>query len=557
MNRFRTSLFSCCVVVFAASAFAAEDPWRVALSYGSAGVVIPLLPPAVNQHSTSNPRLADSGTSSLGFELDQDNGPSGLWSERGNGQLLPFAQNEVTGATGPGRSGTEGSHVFRAVHAPMDSIGAGYRVFGGEANDPAAPANDATSGLWQFNGSRNVEIARLGTDGVLGPGIGAGWTFSGFNHISNVSGFANANSLKGGRAVMNARVRYLDNVSDSALVQYVPSVGNVPCMVEGSTNPAWSPGIAGIGAFSGMRQDLSISPHGELYGGASTTATLNQRTGIWRFCDGAPRAQALTEDTGSLGPGLSTTTAYFTDIYARAAPGTAGSLYFTAAGRMSSVNGSPTFLGLFLRRAGVNRPILLRNVEGALGPGVAGHVFSTSIAPYDVKAGGRFAVLRTTIAASGSSSPTTSGLWRISPETGAVPVALAGDSANFAPAPGRSWTGFSDQAIFDNGDIVVLAQVSNPNETSLWRLRVGAAPLRLLGPGDSVAVPFASGTVMRSVTSIFTTAITNLSTNAGTDAWTSADGSVILPVYLQGLVNTVTLRARATSTDLIFTDGLE
>lgn len=567
-----TVLCTSCLLFCAQPATADDVQWRVVLSSGDPGISQPQLPAA---HYFVGVGLADGGAGLLGFQLRPSgtSTPDGNWFERGTG-FAPYAQIGASGALGPGRAGAESTHVFRRLYYG-DSIGEGARAFGATANDPGDPAGNAAQGLWLFDGSRNVEIARLGNDGILGPGLGSGAVYKSFHNVDSLTDEMDVRALPNRRVLFAGRISTDGSLGDDGLSQYVPGQGNRPCLLQRSTDPDLGPGIAAA-VFSRIDAGVSVSPRGEVYDYASVTPVSGSppgwygAQGIWQFCDGAPRMAVLTGETNQYGPGLPDGSAYFggdnNGLKGYLAPSTPGSFYFTSGGRTSSVPGAATFLGLFHHdaAAGHNVPILLDRAEGTYGPQIVGYVFNTATVPFKVKAGGRYAVLQTSISPANALSSSYPGLWRLSTDGTVEPLALAGDTGAYAPAAGRIWNGtFYKYAAFDNGDIVTLADTrdlsTSRTAVSWWRLRRGSAPVEILKVGDLVQVATPGGTVSKPVSAIDPYYAIGLPPTSGRDTWFSANGTIATSdIVIQGFESaTVLVRGLAARPDHVFSAGFD
>lgn len=552
----------------AISAQAAEVRWRVVVSSSDAGISLPQLP------ATRIPigvRLADGGAGMLGFQLAPNGSstrPTGNWFEHG-GILSPYATLDTAGALGPGRGGAESTHVFRVLYRGGDSAGAGARAFGGTANDPADPAGDASLGVWLWDGAKNTEIARYGVDGTLGPGL-SGYVYKGFHNTDDTDNDVAAWTLPNRRVVFAGRIGTPSSLGSDGLSVNLPGRGNSACLLQGSLDPNLAPGVGGAVFSGGIGARVSISPRGEVYANAfaSNGQTGWSASGIWQFCDGAPRAAVLTGASDDYGPGFPNGTAVFggdsNGLRNNIAPSIAGGFYFSSGGRMSTAAGAPTFFGLFHHDGHRNHPMVLQNDTGAYGPRIDGYVFSDYRVPYDFKAAGPYAALSIPISPVDDASTDYPGLWRISAGGTVEPVAVSGEISAYRPAPNRIWNGtFYRYAIFDNGDIVTLAATKNTSDSSTavswWRLSRGTAPVEILKVGDLVDVPTPSGVVAKAVTAIDPTFLLALPAPAGTDTFHTANGSVLTgDVSLQDFGNTtVVLRAQAARPDYLFADDFD
>lgn len=553
---------------YSVNASATAPSWQVVLTPSSNSITVPGTPaPGSYEIALPGPVISDSNIGNLNFVFRLANSDYNLWREL-SGSLQPYAQIGVSGSTGPGRTGAESGHVFRRLtnasttYVFSDTNQQDACVFTGYAGDPAATLDNSPIGAWISNAAGNTEFARFDTDGALGPALGAGWSFQSLGGPNN---FGTLHALPNGAVLAQAGVRSPTppNLPYVALVRHQPGVGNVACSVTQSTNPAWAPGVLGNDYFEAIRY-ASSSPRGEIYaaGNIARMTPIAVRNGIWQFCAGAPQVKVISQNTGALGPNIpGNANAVFTSVLPNIAPSTAGSFYFTG----KSENTVPTFKGIFHHSLGSNQPVLLNGVEGALGPQVAGFVFDT-ILEYDPISAGPFAVVRATIRpVSGSTS--TTGLWRLRANGSAEPVAIIGNTGEFAPAPGRVWRDLDLFNIFENGDVIIQAATTNPPDlldtVSVWRIRPGRAPEEILKKGDLVRTPTAAGIVMRAVRFIDRPGAGSAAIReyGGDDSWIGASGQALVKVEIEPMENfsfrSPWVRAQVTDLDVILQDGFE
>jgi len=559
--------FGFCVLglaVGAQAASAGDAGWHTVVSSSNSGIALPQLPTG---HYPFGVALGDGGNGVMGFQLAPSSGnqADGNWLQRGS-LLAPYAQLGVTGALGPGRSGAESTHVFRRLYYG-DSIGDGARAFGATANDPADSSDSASQGIWLWDGTRNIEIARLGRDDGLGPGLGGGVVYKSLHNVDS-SDDIDVRALPNRRVLFAGRIGTSSTLGSDGLSVYTPGSGNTPCLLQGSTDASLSPGL-GASTFAGISSNMTVSPRGEVYSYAYVNPNgTGLDDGIWQLCDGAPRALVLTGVSDDYGPGLAGGTAVFggdgNGLRSFLAPSLPGSFYFTSGGRMSTASGAATFLGVFHHDAAQHRnvPIVLQNSEGAYGPQIAGYVFHTAVVPYTVRAAGQYAALLTDMSPVGNASSYTGGLWRLSAQGSIEPVAISGDGGAYAPAAGRVWNGtYYRFAVFDNGDIVTLADTRNTSDSSStvswWRLSRGAAPVEILKVGDSVQVPTPSGVVSKTVTDIDPTYFLGLPPSAGRDTFFTANGDILTSdLTIQDFSSTtMVVRGLAARPDYLFASG--
>jgi len=226
----------------ATGAIAQTVPWRV-VAAESSGVVVAGLPAAGRY--IYDVSVGDVGSGLVGLRVSSPDSSAGYWA-RQQGTFKRYTQVGVTGAYGPGRSGAEATHVFSSVTSGGSGAGAdGQRAFLARAGAPGAPEG-ATWGLWRWNTAQNVEVARVLTDGALGPGLGAGWVFP------NASDFTSGRMMNGGRVLLDADVTSPTGASSHLIAKHVPGQGNQPCMRAGATDPLLAPGLSAGDSFGSV-----------------------------------------------------------------------------------------------------------------------------------------------------------------------------------------------------------------------------------------------------------------------------------------------------------------
>ncbi len=564
--RFR---YAFCLALLPILAQAAAPEWRVVLTPSSNTITLPNLP-APGSFSVALPGvvISDSAAANLNFVLNFGNGNYDLWRESA-GSLSPYAQVGATGTTGPGRVGAEATHVFRRITnsstslVVTDSNGEDARVFTALAGDAATPLDATTVGAWAWTPAGNIEIARLGTDGALGPNIGPGWSFSNDGFPNN--NFGRLHALPGSAVLIQSGARTTANgLPYDVLARYQPGVGNSTCSVTQSSNPAWAPNVLGVGDHFEAIRYASSNPRGEVFAAANAArqTPIAVRNGIWQFCAGAPQVKVLSQTTGALGPNIpGNAGAVFTDVLPGIGPTSAPGSFFFSGKNTSTTN---PFKGVFHRSADGNRPVLLNGVEGALGPQIPGFVFDT-VLEYDPISAGDYAVLQATIRpVTGTSS--TFGYWRLRPNASPEPIIIIDNTGPFVPAAGRVWKDVGLINILPNGDVLLFAATSNPpeplNYTSVWRIRPNRAPEELLKRGDQVRTPTAAGLVLRTVRFVRGPGGSAPPRDyGGDDSFLSASGHVLASVEIEPMEGLVYLspwvRAQVTNLDVFMQDGFE
>ncbi len=530
--------------LWSASVGAQTASWQV-IAGENATVIAPDLP-AGTARQLADASVADVGGARFGLRVTSPSSQEGYWSLR-QGRWTRYTQLNSSGALGPGRSGVEAGHVFLSIDTGGGDAGPnGQRVFFARASDPAATLN-ATYGLWRWDGAANVEVARASTDGVFGPGLGAGWVFP------NTSGFADARMLDGGAMLVHAEVRSPTNASSRLVARHVPGVGQQPCMRTGATEAALAPGLSAGDSFLGITAGLdrfAVTPGGRVFARLNAT---NAREGLWELCAGAPRAIAVNGENGARGPEVGIGTAIFSD-FAFVTPrpsGESGVVFF--ANWRDPPAGSR--LALFRHDGQFNRGIAFTEPSGFYGPnwqGATWRTFDTG----SLSVSGPYAAFVAGLDTADNGDPT--GLWRVRagdrPELAAL-LGIVG--APYEPEPNRTWRSFDALAVMHNGDIVLEA-TTNPDATKdLWLLQAGRAPRRLLSIGQTVAVPTTQGTVNAAITS-FDLADGGARFADGSDTWIARDGSVIVPALVANLGRVfLTTRLAVPDPDVNFANDFE
>jgi len=545
----RIEVLAAAMFVSLSTAASASDPpqWVVAIA-DSPTIQIPGLPPSSDYH-TGEQSLADSGAGYLELVLVSLVGPAvfnfaSLWTDRG-GSLHAIAAVGDAGANGPGRVGNEANDVFRRFDWTLDFSSDGHAVFGATAGDPSLPIDSASDGIWIGDGTHNTEIARLDTEGALGPHLGDGWVFSQFD--DGDPGEVIATALAGGDAIVRTSVSGPASSGNSAaLHRYSASLGLQPCAVADSTDSALGSGVDDQ-PFStiGYRVDAS---YGHIRAGATIGVDATLREGLWEFCAGAPIAQAVTDTPGVLGPGLLFADSVFTSISDSISAISPDVYLFTGSGTSM---GAP-FIGVFAHEGNANRPVLVQ--AGSTWSGIPGFNFDFDAG---VQLYGRYGrtVMRANVV-NGAGDDHRVGLWFVAP--GHVPtlIALSGADSTRPPAIGHAWNVFGKIGVLANGDVIV--QADTDLGYGIWRVRDGEPPTPVLAIDDLVQVPTASGVAITFVTSFLATfAEGMMQPEGGRDTWYGENGDVLAHVLLANFAGgDIWIRANVAS-DHILQDGFD
>lgn len=521
----------------------AQAPTLQVIAGESSSVVTPDIPPSASR-TLNDVAVGDIGRALFGFRIQGAASAEGYWAAAG-GRVLRYAALGTAAAAGPGRGGADANHQFLSLPVGGGSIAPdGQRSFAGRAGDPAATPN-ATHGLWRWDGVRNIEYARGSTDGVLGPGLGAGWFFP------NSSGFGDARMLSGGRAVLIAEVTNAVVGAARVIGKHAPGSGNLACLRTGSTEPAFSPGLVAGDSFSNTALTfarVAATPDGRIF---ARLPSSGSREGLYELCDGAPRAFAADNEPGLLGPDIGVAGAIFTGFPSMAPqPSGTGTMYFAN----WRVPPGSTRVGLFRHDGVANRGVAYAEPSGFFGPNWQGATWRS----FDVDSlsvAGEMAAFEAGLD-TGGGDPT--GLFRVRAGQSPELVALIGVvGAPYEPEAGRTWRSFDAIAVFDNGDIVVDA-TTDPNATrDLWLLRRGRDPRRLVSLGHPVRVPTAQGLVDTTITS-YNIPGGGVRTADGSDGWIGIDGTLFFAAQSSGFGRVlVTARAPTFPPFTVHRDGFE
>lgn len=522
----------------------AQDlPWRAVIGASSA-ITAPGLP--VASRSFTDFAISDAGKGFVGVRMTSPDTAEGYWAQR-QGAWTQYARNGVTGATmGPGRTGAEAGHVFQLHSTDQGYAGIdGQRAFAARAGAPGDTIN-ATWGVWRWDTTKNVEIARALTDGPLGPNLGADWVFQ------NSSDFVTPRAMNGGQVLLNTNVTSPTGLDRRYLAKSVPGQGIVPCALRYSTDPNLAPGIAAGDSFDtgwGVASNLSVTPDNRVY---LVAATNQGRDGIWEVCDGAPRARVVDNEAGARGPDIGIATAVFSDFDV-VHPADGNQFYYFARYRPAPSDSSRT--GLFWHDGATNRPLAMNDAANVYGPGWQDATWS-SFGTSSLTSAGEWTAFQAMIHVPADGA-TPDGLWRV--QAGGTPelVALLDIAGSYGPEPGRTWDSFYGNAVLANGDIVIEARTQPGSEYALWLLRKDAAPRRILAVGQSVSVPTSSGVQQAAVTSYEIPGGAS-PYSRGPDGWIASDSSMLVSVNLNGYSGRVLISAMSGNPlDPIFANGFD
>jgi hypothetical protein len=555
--RTRTTLIALSLAALGAAPAGAQSPsWRVAAATASSGIRPAGFPADVSGYASQ--QLGASGLLSL--RLSSTTAAQTLWTQTPDGGLRPIARPTTADALGPGRSGAEAGHVFSIIWHEDYSVAAPFNLFAATAGPLSGGTTSFTVGLWLNDGVRNLEIARGGTDGLLGPNLGPNITLVSSTGAGNRA-LGRIQILPGNAFALGAQLDTPAGRRDAVLHRSFNGAFSA-CALQGSAEPALRPNVSGIEAdqfreLNGLVQGAG----GELYtfGTASLLVLSPNNVGIWRVCEGNPAGRALVRRRDSLGPGIAgSPRAEFLFFSSGLSPLGGGALLYAARARLDAeVSTSPLLDAVFHNDGSSNRPLVAQAETGSRGPGIANHSYSG----FTSFRGERVAALLADVRETGSSVDKR-GLWRLAPDRPAEPVALAGASGALAPAPGDVWLSFDDALALANGDLIAVAS-SRPNGVNtraVWRFRPGRAPQRLLGPGDPVSYRDSNGVERVGVVDLVGALNgTQLPGYAGDEGWINAEGRVSVEGRIQGNAATLVFQTGTALLDRerLLQDGFE
>jgi hypothetical protein len=276
-------------------------------------------------------------------------------------------------------------------------------------------------GVWLANATEIRPVARVGTDGPLGPGVGPGVHFLRHNLFSpelNDSGDVSFGAAINQTPQYNGVWKTIgDGLQPVAMVR-----------TDGALGPQLGPGVEFLPLMTtGYLLDSgdvvfrgSVNQNDSVQGGQS---------GIWQTNESGPQPQARVRTTDVLGPDLDDE--YFT-TFEQMAVGDDGSIFVDA--RLGSATVASTGDGLF--QLTPQRVLLSRTGrDDALGPQLGADV---SFAGYDsihVSAGNQL-IATAKIIGPGVDATNDAGVWLVS-NAGIQPVARSGVDGQLGPQLGE------------------------------------------------------------------------------------------------------------------------
>ena len=217
------------------------------------------------------------------FQNDQ-----GIWLDNGTGPMA-VALAGTDGPLGPGL----GPGVQFGSLDGVQINEARQVVFAGQFTDPAQQ-----QGVWLLDESGKTLLARSGTDGPLGPGLGPGESFSGLG----TGDFAD-----NGIVATVASLNVFSSSAERTIAVISPAGIDIVAMT--STEGPLGPGVPGhrFDSLGQTRQfaDGNLVFHGRVDPAFDFNFGDEQNTGLWLIEEGGPPQPLLLADTETgFGPGI-------------------------------------------------------------------------------------------------------------------------------------------------------------------------------------------------------------------------------------------------------------
>lgn len=545
----RNRLFCACLMIAGsvpAFAGASElDEWSVVTSTNVfySPLLLPGLPAFNTTWSLGQVLLNDDAAGADAYFQLHRNGTTELW-HWAQGGLEGYARVDVTGDVGPGRVGSEAGHVFRAIGTVADSGADGRRVFAALAGPPVpASTSFATYGLWVHDGQSNVEIAR-------GRPYQPGQVHDPLDPADPNYRFQSSQDM-----VKRAWVAGDGSVVFAADV-VATSGSSIPALAVVRNDRVNGNRICAISGQAGMGQFDAIDG---IYFGESDAVFIRTNDypakSIHRICDGSPQELVREYSTGGLGPQVESSTARFSQIEFKVFPDGEGGFYF-AATVTDPTPGAWTGRGIFRHIDGVNLPVARTGLGGMHSSGYHGKPFSGfSFSQDSMHVAGNELVFKASVAAE-SGPGSIWGFWRVGADGKPEPIAIEGSTEpGYSPFPGSAWDlVIARVGVFKGGDVVLWGKAFPDAHYSLWRLRRGQPPLRVLDKDFEIQAPISAGWAYPQVVTL---SIPNLPfPNYSSDAWLGRNGYALMETFLSGM-GTVYVAARVADVDYIFANGVE
>jgi hypothetical protein len=354
--------------------------------------------------------------------------------------------------------------------------------------------------------------------------------------------------------LIDAPVLSPTNQSNSAVLVNLPVVGNAVCMLSRDTG-SLGPGLAGLSFVTASQGYFPVVHGNRIYANATASGSAT-REGIWRICDGAPRALAASGLSGSLGPDTGVFDSVFTTIRTPPRPLAGDAVSFIAEMRNGSAAALQT--GIFKNQSNSNAVLALSDTTGSLGPNFAGSTFPT-FSFTSFASAGDYLVFENT-----AQTPVINigGLWRVRADGGGPqPVVLEGQGMPYSTGAGQIVTRIDRWSMFANGDIVAECVV-NGGPSGLYLFPLNRPAQLLLRVGQSLSVNTTSGPINATVTAFAVDLDSSqgaASSWGGVDSWAGSDGTLLARAQLDisGSSATTYISTQATDLNRVFRNGFE
>ena len=278
----------------------------------------------------------------------------GLW-KTSNDNPVALALTNTSGPLGPNLGD---GHTFSNIKVPAFNANS-QLVFVGFLIGSGNSSTDV-GGIWLVDGGNPRAAALADTDGLLGPGLGTGFTFESLGRpLLNTNGIVVFSAPLNGPGISNANNGGVWTVKNGESPAAIVREGN-----DGMLGPGLGPGIS----FDRVGV-ADINDQGEiLIGGRLKGSGINSsnRDGIWRFRDAQSMEFVARSGTdGPLGPGLGPGVT-FSDL---------GQSWFLPNSNFvfqATLEGPPIEenIGIWITQDDRNIPVALIGTDGPLGPGL-------------------------------------------------------------------------------------------------------------------------------------------------------------------------------------------
>lgn len=425
--------------------------------------------------------LNNAGQVAFSAVIERSPDYQGLWLNSGVGNI----NKAIVRSDGPLGPNLGAGIEFTPSLSVSGLSDAGEIVFRGNVNQ-TDPVAGGQAGIWRIGSVGGPQpLARVGTTGPLGPGLGDGRIFETFDQLS---------LDRAGRVLVSARLKDAETASDP----YAPVTFSLLRLSSDGNTPLWmsdTDGRYGPQLGAGVSFDHSFGNALGAAGEVATIATIqgpgidsSNNGGIWRVTDDAIAPVARDGTDSVLGPGLGSGVIFNTYDAGPNGNGTGfanvstydGSVAFLAGlAGISGVGDNPV-RGVFLNDSAgdVNTAIALTRTSGDLGPNLGGGEVFVGFYSLDITADGT-TFFRAHDMVEGATT-TTSGFWAYS-DGELVKLLRSGDMVD-----GRTIGGFMGvdvdpisntalaHVIFkEGGSSLLLVSVPEPTSTAALLMASG------------------------------------------------------------------------------------